>query len=404
MKNILIVGVFGDLEDPENNDRLNNILYYCKEFMNVSLVTSNFSHKYKRKRNLNLQGINCFAINTLPYRQNTSIVRFLSHFLLGIRAIPLLWNQTKKADLIYVLSPPLTLPLVQACISKIQGKRIILDFTDVWPQAFTLFIQNPLIKCLFAPLWTAQFFLLKSAHHTLVINNTYKDILNPHVKNKISVLPLGISKISTFQPSIDNGILGVRLKETLQRLKESKEYTLFAFAGNLGEAYNFNLMVDIMNHFQQKFGKVYFIVLGDGLERQNVECLLKAQAEFDFYISGRLDYVDFLNTLKFCDFGFNIYKTTPFISTTYKMYDYIKSDVWLINNLKGDSAELIEQYQIGVNFDTDFTQEGISSIGSLKQVSSEDRLMRFSHPKSDLSQKTLKSKWLTLVLNDEAIF
>jgi glycosyltransferase involved in cell wall biosynthesis len=392
------VGVFGDLEDPFNNDRLNNILDYGVGVLHICLVTSDYSHKYKRKRDLQKkEGMEIHQVKTLPYPSNTGILRFISHFLLAVRSLPVLWRETKKSDIVYILTPPLTLPFFQVLIAKTHKTKIVLDFTDIWPQAFSIFVKNRLLKAAFAPLEILQRIIIRSSDVCIVINRKYAEILNSSQNPKFHLIPLGIPKDKqhgTKVPTENSSDV------YLFKLKEWKRKgVVFCFGGNIGTAYDFKRMIEIVNGYQLNYGSAYFIIVGDGDRRDELQQMLLEEARFDYEITGRLAYQDFLRVLSFCDFGFNLYKPTPFISTTYKMYDYMKSNLWLINNLEGDSEEMIEAFRIGINCRRLSNQETLVSLRELAHIEEVERIERMLKINQEYAQEQLKERWLNLVLD-----
>jgi hypothetical protein len=158
-------------------------------------------------------------------------------------------------------------------------------------------------------------------------------------------------------------------------------------------------MIEIVNGYQLNYGSAYFIIVGDGDRRDALQQMLLEEARFDYEITGRLAYQDFLRVLSFCDFGFNLYKPTPFISTTYKMYDYMKSNLWLINNLEGDSEEMIEAFLIGINCRLLSNQDTLVSLRELAHIEEVERIERMLKINQEYAQEQLKERWLNLVLD-----
>jgi len=390
MPKILLVGVFGDIEDFENNDRLNNVIRYAQGLGDVSLLTSTFSHKKKSKRVLDneLPGVTISYVQTLPYRHNTSFRRFFSHFLLGIASLPKLWRLVGHSDLIYVFSPPITFPLFAAIIAKIRGKLLAVDFTDLWPQAFGLISKATWQIGFFKPLLIPQFLLLKLSDHRIAINSLYVEELKKIYNKEFLVLPLGIAQRNQrldFDTNDFNELNSIKLK--------IGERCVFVFGGNLGTAYDFDFMLDIVEAYERRFEPVFLLICGDGTERSSWEKRLNSRNSITYHISGRLEYGHYLTLLELGDFGFNLYRPTNFISTSYKMYDYLLSDLWILNNLKGDAHEMIAKYQLGVNCSPSKLEEALQQMNALRLVNSAERNARFTEAKAMLNQQNLGLIW-----------
>lgn len=388
---ILIVGVFGDIEDFNNNDRLNNIIRYGQRIGEVTLLTSSYSHKYKRGRGeIRIDNLKVHFIPTLAYTSNVSLKRFLSHFLLGILATPKLWRLIGTVDFVYALSPPITMPVLAIIIARFKGKKVGVDFTDLWPQAFGLIGGKGVLQFLSFPLLIPQFIILKFSDLRIAINSIYKKELERNIGKKVDVVPLGLN--SNLLRLEDSNF------DDLEKIKiNTKEKCIFCFGGNIGSAYNFDLMIHIVNQFNQLCHPAYFIVVGDGVDRIKLEDKLLKFCDVPWNITGRKSHDEYLSILRVCDFGFNLYKPTKFISTSYKLYDYLASEVWIINNLIGDAETLVSDNVLGVNIAATSDLTDLEKIYELYLVDVELKTNRFKKTQFYLNQEFLSDEWKNLV-------
>lgn len=396
MPKILLVGVFGDIEDFENNDRLNNVIRYAQDLGAVCLLTSTFSHKNKRQRALNLEipGVEIAYLRTVPYRNNTSLGRFFSHFLVGITSLPKLWRLVGPSDLVYVFSPPITLPLFAAVIAKLRGKLLAVDFTDLWPQAFGLVSNASWYSIFYKSLLIPQFILLKLSDHRIAINSLYVAELKKICDKEFLVLPLGITKGNRqydLSTNSSNGINSLKIK--------IGERCVFVFGGNLGTAYDLDFMIDILEAYQRCYEPAFLLICGDGRERSSWEERLNSRKNITYHITGRLEYEQYLAFLELGHFGLNLYRPTKFISTSYKMYDYLISNLWILNNLNGDTHEMIVNHQLGVFCSVPISKEVLQQMQALRLVNSAERNSRFSEAKTMLKQQRLGLIWKSQFAN-----
>ena len=393
MPKILFISAFGDIDDFTNNDRLNSVIRYSKGLGESTVLTSDFSHKFKQKRSgkESINNVNVHYIPTLFYYNNAGFRRLISHTLLGVFSLPYLLRLVPKHDLIYVLSPPITLPLVSIVIGKLFKKKVAVDFTDLWPQAFGLLGKSVLRKVFLTPALLGQKLILKLSHTRIVINSKYKSELEFNKMINCVVLPLGISQNTPMKDAL---VIDGKLDSILSQIQNK---CVFVYAGNLGAAYDFNLMFDIVQKASVFCDNVFLLLLGDGPLKLELETILKENYNFSFCITGRLEYAKFTYILKFCDFGFNIYKNTPYISTSYKMYDYLKCNVWILNNLLGDSAKLIDNNRIGVNILDVLSEKKLNEISELMGVKEVEKRSRFLKVNDELSAVTLTKKWQAIL-------
>ena len=54
-----------------------------------------------------------------------------------------------------------------------------------------------------------------------------------------------------------------------------------------------------------------------------------------------------------CHFGLNIMKNCVCVGLTMKSIDYFQHGLPIINNIPGDTAEIINKYKVGINIDKD---------------------------------------------------
>lgn len=70
-------------------------------------------------------------------------------------------------------------------------------------------------------------------------------------------------------------------------------------------------------------------------------------------ITGYLEYKNLLKYLSYCDIAVNSFKENTLVVHSYKFNDYVATGCYVLSNLSGETAEMIDKYAIGRNFDKD---------------------------------------------------
>ena len=67
-------------------------------------------------------------------------------------------------------------------------------------------------------------------------------------------------------------------------------------------------------------------------------------------ITGFLDYEHLLGYLGYCDIAVNIFRANTKVVYSYKFNDYVAMGCFVLNSLEGETADMVDKYQIGLNF------------------------------------------------------
>lgn len=97
--------------------------------------------------------------------------------------------------------------------------------------------------------------------------------------------------------------------------------------------------------------KVQFHIIGDGEGRDNFLRAVKNTGCEVLYYGVVYDETEKIKILAPCDYGVNMMKDSVSVGLTIKSIDYFSYGLPIINNIKGDTWELVRKYGIGVNID-----------------------------------------------------
>ena len=343
---VIIAQYLRNIEQLEgNNSRfiyLANML--SKDKLNkVEIITSAFMHGTKRHAE-NVEQPDDFkitAINEPGYPKNICLKRFTSHKKLA-NNIKTYLNQRKKPDVIYCTIPSLDVADVVAGYCKKSNVKFIIDIQDLWPEAFKMAVNIPVISDIgFAPMKAQANRIYKQADEIVSVSETYcKRALSVNEKCKnFHTVFLG-TKLETF----DDNAKGPR------NIIKKYDQLWLMYCGSLSHSYDIKTVIDALAIVKDKMGEApYFVVMGDGGLRNQFEKYAK-ERKVDCLFTGMLSYPEMCATIVQGDMVVNpIIKGSP-ASIINKHGDYAAAGLPVLNTQESiEYRKLIDKYNMGLN-------------------------------------------------------
>ncbi len=224
----------------------------------------------------------------------------------------------------------------------------VIDVIDLWPNSlFPVVKRNKIITKLLFP-WQ------------LLTNKAYK--LADYISGESIAYAVEAHKINPNVPW-SYTYLGVNKLQTNRLIQESKvvvekdenEITL-SYSGSLGNSYDFDNLLNAVKHIHENGIKYKMYFIGEGERRAFIESF-STKHKLNIFITGRVNYSDYLKYLSICDIGFNPFKKDTTVVHSYKFNDYVACGLFIFSNLPGETAEMIKKYQIGINYNGDNLSE-----------------------------------------------
>lgn len=309
-------------------------------------ITSNFDH-IKKCEYISTRD-NAIQIKVLPYYKNLSIRRLLSHFYFSKQALKKL--QCIKPDLIYVMLPPNSLAKFMSRYKRKHKVKLIYDLYDLWPETFPI--------------------------------NKYDSILNIAFKywkkirdNNLRYADLVITECNLYQQELIEQLKGIK-KEVIYPTKQDKinfdeekinvDRVEVCYLGSINNIIDIPLIVNLLDSIN-KIKKVKLHIIGDGEKRETlISHILEKNIEVEFH--GKI-YEDKEKKKVFdkCMFGINIMKNTVCVGLTMKSIDYFQMGLPILNNIKADTQELVDENRIGFNITNENIEEIAENVASMSR-------------------------------------
>lgn len=347
MKKALLISCFAGWYEK----RLEPIKDFLDKEYDVEIVVSDYNHMAKNEVRQRFK--ECKYIHVPKYNKNMSVARIWSHICFGKAAKKEI--DRINPDLIYLIVPPNT--TANYCLKykkKNPQIKYYLDVIDMWPESLPLkSLKNSSVVKLWSNLRDGS---VKIADHIFTECDLYRDRLKSVIND-----PERASTLYLFKAVSQDEIS--RVKSILERKKGGSPkcpMISLAYLGSINNIIDMDTIRSIVIGLKNNGYAVKIKIIGDGEKKDAfLEALKSADVEVKFYgeVYSQMKKIDLLAQ---CDYALNIMKSTVTVGLTIKSIDYFSMGLPIINNIKGDTWELVEKEKIGINYDGDIQKLLIS--------------------------------------------
>ena len=366
---ILMVCHFTDIPSQIGNGRFTYLAQMLvNSGHNVELLTTDYAHTQKKHRSYPKQ-IAPYKVTLLhepAYKKNVCLKRFYSHYVFS-KNIKKYLNTIEIPDVIYCSIPSIDVGYEVAKYAEKNNVRFIIDVQDLWPEAFKLVFNVPIVSdTVFFSMTKKINYVYRCADKVIAVSDTYrKRALRVNKKDKTGL----------------NIYLGTDLSELFKKMesqkisycKKTNEFWI-GYLGTLGNSYDIQTCLYAMVDVQKDYPNAKLILLGDGpLEESFKQLAQKLKVKVEFL--GRRPYVEAMNILKQCDIALNPLHKNAAQSIINKVGDYAALGLPVINSLENQEyRNLLEKYQAGLNIACEDEKEMSEKI---KELLKDDALRNF---------------------------
>ena len=298
----------------------------------TTYITSDFDHTAKEKFTCHVPG--CVQLPARPYQKNLSLDRILNHREFARDVFRYLEKLPRQPDVVVALVPPNFLAHYGAKYKKRHPEvKLIFDIFDLWPETF----PGGMVKKLLAPafaVWAAiRDRNLSAADYVVTECEMFRQKLGLSDRSRAIWLcqePLAIQKEAP-------------------QLAEDK--LVLCYLGAINNVISIPDICELLKELTQQ-KKVELHIIGKG-ERQEefVEQATAAGAEVVFH-GPIYDEGQKLAIMNGCHFGLNIMKSSVCVGLTMKSVDYFRFGLPIINNIPGDTKQLVQEQGVGVQLES----------------------------------------------------
>ena len=291
----------------------------------VQYYTSNINHLTKEKiKDSNKQKI---LINVPMYKKNISIKRIYSLYVFSKKISKII--KREKPNFIYCIIPPNYLVERLRKLKVNMNFKLVFDIIDLWPESLPMKKFN---NTIFFTKWRDLRKNIDSADIVITECDRYHEILKKQVNEK---------KLFTIR-------LIKKFKKNLELKPLDSNVLHLCYLGSINNLID----IDCINSLIKKlcnFTPVEVHIIGDGCNRDRLITTIQHSGAKVHYYGKIFDEEKKQQIFNKCHYGLNIYKENTLIGLTIKSIDYFKAGLPIINNIKGDTEEIINSYNIGLN-------------------------------------------------------
>ena len=324
-----------------NEERVSFVYDACKSRKyNVNVITTDFSHIKKEKRN-NVPK-KYITINTNSYSKNLSIQRMASHAKFAKDAFAMAEQYTP--DLIWLMAPANSLiKEAKKYKKKYPMTKLIIDIIDMWPESLPIRINKKIFPF---NIWkNIRKNNINCADYLVTECDFYQDILKNEYHGNIQTIRWSRNSTAKKNRQLVN-------KDTLS----------LCYIGSINNIIDTYRIKDLINNID---APITLHVIGEGENRYNFINELRRVCEVIYHGPIRDEKLK-AEIFNKCHAGINIYRNNLYIGLTVKCLDYFEHGLPIINNIKGDTWNMVDKYKVGVNVTDDSKIESNTLINMRK--------------------------------------
>lgn len=348
MKDVLLITNYFHFECEKSSSRYLTLAeMISEENIDLEIITSSFYHATKKQRDFSQSYLSSFdykvtLISEPGYNRNISLKRLKSHYIFAKNVLEYL-KERKKPDLIYCVVPSLDVADYVTKFAKQKNIPLILDIQDLWPEAFRMAFDIPIVSnILFKPMEKKANKIYSRADKLVAVSNSYLERAKKYNSLAAGIYAyLGID-LERFD------ILTYQANDSIP--KKCIDEIWITYIGTLGHSYNIKATIEalsIVNSIVKD--KICLKIIGDGPLKKEFEDFSKLKdCHVDF--TGKLSYEDVVLYLKQSDIAINPIVDKSVASIVNKVCDYAAAGLPVVNTQICDEYRaLLNEYNAGIS-------------------------------------------------------
>lgn len=337
------------LRNIENFDENNSRFVYLAKLLTenndneIEIITSDFCHGTKKHFDSvgKLNGVSITTLHEKGYPKNVCLKRFSSHKELS-RNIRTYLDLRKKPDVVYCAVPSLDVAQKTAKYCEQNHIKYIIDIQDLWPEAFHMVFNIPIISnIIFYPMKKQANYIYSRADKIVAVSETYANRALKNNKNNKKGLVIYLGT--------DLSVLDKKIANQEITYKKKTEELWLGYLGTIGSSYDIKTTLEATKLVQNEKANVKLVLIGDGpLLKQYKKMAddLNVNAVF----LGRKNYYEAMKILQQCDIALNPLVKGAAQSIINKVGDYAALGLPVINSLENDEyRDLLNKFNAGIN-------------------------------------------------------
>lgn len=339
---IVLVSLF--FYEKSDNIRITNIYRLLKEKgAEVELITTDFNHRKKRKHDPKQNPADITFLPVPAYKKNVGFRRLYSHLVFAFRLRNYLKKLTYRPSKVYCLVPAVSAGL--ACNYYCSKNKIplVVDVIDLWPESLIILSSHKKTLDFLTYPWKRMAEKVYRSADFLFAGSVKYALHAQKFNRKTNAIPVYLgTDVQRYKTLLASATV---------KIDKPKQQKWICFGGMLGNSYDIEIILESFKKLSEQLtGDFKLVFIGDGQEGDKI-LQFKNNNALNIEVTGFLSYADYMKYLSCADIALNSFKEGSAVAYSYKFNDYITAGIPVLNNLKGETAELITRYNIGRNFD-----------------------------------------------------
>ncbi len=335
----------------------------------VDFITSRFQHWDKEMRSKDFAVDAPYAVHLIDepgYPKNMCPQRIWSHHIMA-KNVADFFERDHAFDLVYCQIPPNDVAAAVAEAAERYRIPLIIDVNDLWPEAFRVALDVPVVSNVaFAPFYA-------QAKRAYSLADAIVGTSDEYASRPFSDRPRNIPKLVVYVGNdlaeFDRGV-----DEFALEIDRPEGELWIAYAGTLSACYDVATLIRAVAQVAEKHPEVRLKLLGDGVEREALEQVAaETGAPVDFL--GYVPYGQMAAYLECSDILVNsLVKKAP-QSVPTKIADYLAAGKPMVNTSPSPEFGLkVTQDGFGVNVEPE--DAGLLAEALEKLIADEPERMR----------------------------
>ena len=238
-----------------------------------------------------------------------------------------------KVDLVYLLAPPNSLIKELALLKRKMKFRFIVEVGDMWPESLPV---SETVKTIGKP----AFYLWRRIRDKYINDADYVitecDLFKNRLQKNGLVVPC--KRIYFCKEALYGDETEVEFRDEVR----------ICYIGSINNIIDIEYVGRLVKRLANK-RKVRFDVIGKG-ENERSLCDVITNSGGTCYFHGPIyDNQKKYSIVSKCHFAVNVMKDSVFVGMTMKSLDYFSVGLPIINNIPGDTWDVVELYGCGIN-------------------------------------------------------
>lgn len=287
-----------------------------------------------------MDGIDVLRVALYPSHNNSGLQRSLNYVSFALSAALIGTALTRKADVMYVYHPPITVGFAAMVIGFLRRTPFVYDIQDLWPDtvAASGMMSNPAALDFLGKLCK---FVYRCARHIAVLSPGFKETLAGR-----GVPP---RKVDVIYNWCDDKVFNLDYEPGARLASRVDKFSIL-FAGTMGTAQRLESVLQAAQICQRTAPNVEFVFVGGGVERDKLERMAEEMQLVNVRFMPRQPMHAMGKILAGADALLVHLKDDPLFRITIpsKTQAYLAAGKPILMGVRGDAADLVKQSLSGV--------------------------------------------------------